>query len=119
MIEAKLLQSFMSDIEWLRELSKASAKASMSPSEAKSAPYDPFAEILAKAAKILEENQVQENAPLGAISPQLLLAGDVFNTWLNSGHNRSASLTAEDIDKLFPDLANLNSLLGSELSMES
>jgi len=119
MIEAKLLQSFMSDIEWLRKLSNSSATGSTSSSGAKSAPYDPFTEILAKTIGLLEENQLQDNAPLGTINPGFQLGMEMLNTWLNPGSNRSSSVTKDDIDKLFPDLANLNSMLESQINTES
>jgi len=139
MIDAKLLQSFMSDIEMLRSLSSSHANSSASSAGAKSAPYDPFTEILAKTLKALEAEQskgefsgseavnpglqvgdllsVWRNAGIdpSGINPGLQNIGaNMFNTWFNQGNNKSGSLTSDDIDKLFPELANLNSMFGSE-----
>jgi hypothetical protein len=114
MIDAKLLQSFMSDIEWLRTMSNSPAsKSSAASQKANSAEFDPFEEILAKAIGILESSQSQGNAPLSEANSALQLVGaDMFNTWLNPGSNGGGYVTTEDIDKLFPDLAALNSMLG-------
>jgi len=139
MIDAKLLQSFMSDIEMLRSLSSSSANSSASSAGAKSAPYDPFTEILAKTLKALEAEQLQgdisgseainpglkvgdllsvwRNAginPSGINSGLQNIGANVFNTWFNQGNNRSGSVTSDDINKLFPELSNLNSMLGSQ-----
>ncbi|MCL1894287.1 MAG: hypothetical protein FWG02_08660 [Holophagaceae bacterium] len=97
MIDDKLLQSFISDIEWMKV-------TSLSP-RANSAAQDPFAEVMAKAVKILEEDQSQGKLPLSA---------DLLNTWLNPGSSRGSSVTMDDLDRLFPELANLSSLLGSK-----
>jgi len=114
MIDDKLLQSFMADIEWLRSYSSSSANASASNLGAKSADYDPFAEVLARAMGAIEANQSQGNMPLSDIlnSGFQLVEADMFNTWLNPGNNTSKSVTKQDIDNLFPELANLNSTLG-------
>ncbi|MDR0499251.1 MAG: hypothetical protein LBH03_05920 [Holophagales bacterium] len=114
MIDAKLLQSFMSDIEWMRAVSSKSTNSSTPSLMADSAQCDPFAEILAKTIGVLEENQSQENMPLTGINTELqLIEANMLNTWLNSGNNKSNSVTKDDIEKLFPDLANLDSMLGS------
>jgi len=114
MIDDKLLQSFMADIEWLRTYSSSSAKASASPFGANSAVYDPFAEVLAKAMGAIEADLSQGNMPLSDIlnSGFQLVEAEMFNTWINPGNNTSKSVTAQDIDNLFPELANLNSMLG-------
>jgi len=119
MIDDKLLQSFMSDIEFLRTYSSSSAKSPASSVGAKSAEYDPFAELLAKAMGALEADQSQGNANQSSIfnSGLQLIEADKFNTWLNPGNNArnniGKSVTTDDIDRLFPELANLSSLLGS------
>jgi len=103
MIDSTLLQSFMSDIEMLRALSSSSNKGSGSSLMKDSVLCDPFSEILARAMNVIETDQSRENIPL----PNL------FDTWFNQGSYGSRALTSADIDKMFPELANLNSLLGS------
>jgi hypothetical protein len=117
MIDAKLLQSFMSDIEWMRATSNSSANASSSSKGAKSALFDPFEDILAKAMRVLQSEQSQEDMSLdGILSPGNQLNNmDLLNSWFSQGSSKNGSLTQSDIDSLFPDLANLNAMLGSNL----
>lgn len=104
MIDAKLLQSFMLDIEMLRALSSSSAKDSAPSLMADSDLYNPFSEILARTLALIEAEHSDETLPL----PNL------FDTWFNQGNSGSRAVTTADIDKLFPELANLNALLGSK-----
>jgi len=116
MIDAKLLQSFMSDIEWLRTFKSPSAKDSTPSTGASTAQYSPFEEMLAKTIASLESKQSQDSAtsPGGLSSTLQLMETDLLNGLLNPGSKRdnvSKSLTSEDIDKLFPELANLKTFL--------
>jgi hypothetical protein len=120
-IDAKLLQSFMSDIERMKSLSNSSANGQASGLGANSALSDPFAEILARTLGGSEAGQSQENLPLSEIIAGFqLVESEIFNTWVNPGNAKNASkgtaataLTTADIDSLFPDLANLNNTLGA------
>jgi len=114
MIDAMLLQSFMSDIEMLRSMSNSPASK-----KANSAEYDPFEEILARAMGILNPNQSQTNPlPSDPNAALQLIRTNMIDTWLNpeanggNGGNRPSYLTTEDIDALFPELAALNSIIG-------
>jgi hypothetical protein len=121
MIDAKLLQSFMSDIERMKSMSSSSANGQASSLEANSALSDPFAEILARTLGTSEVGQSQENVPLSEIIAGFQsVEAEIFNTWVNPENNKSSSnsnaakaLTTADIDSLFPDLANLNNVVGS------
>jgi hypothetical protein len=121
MIDAKLLQSFMSDIERMKTMSNSSANGQASGLGANSALSDPFAEILARTLGTSEAGQSQENLPLSEIIAGFqLVESEIFNTWVNPENNKSNSsnsnaakaLTTADIDSLFPDLANLNNVVG-------
>jgi hypothetical protein len=120
MIDAKLLQSFMSDIERMKTMANSSVNGQASGLGANSALSDPFAEILARTLGTSESSQSQENLPLSEIIAGFqLVESEIFNTWVNPGNNKSGSnsnaakaLTTADIDSLFPDLANLNNVVG-------
>jgi len=114
MIDAMLLQSFMSDIEMLRSMSN-----SPSAKKAKSAEYDPFEELLARAMGILDPAQSQTTPQVSDPNAALqLIRANMINTWLNpdgnggNGGNRPGYVTTEDLDALFPELAALNSIVG-------
>jgi len=110
MIDAKLLQSFMSDMERLRSNSSSSANNLALSAGAKSAPSEPFTEILAKTLDVLKENQAQGDVPVsGAINSRLqLIDTDMLNVWLNYGNNRNGSAIGENegIDTPFPESAS-------------
>ncbi|MDR2561170.1 MAG: hypothetical protein LBC63_05320 [Holophagales bacterium] len=114
MIDAMLLQSFMSDIEMLRNMSNAPAGK-----KANSAEYDPFGELLARAMGIQDPTQSQTNPSVSDPNAMLqLVRANMIETWLNpEGSNNGSKggggyLTTEDIDALFPELAALNTILG-------
>ena len=111
MIDAKLLQSFMSDIEMLRSMSNSPAAK-----KANSAENSPFEELLARAMGIIDPAQSQANQPLSDANAALqLLRANMIDTWLNpegNGGNKAGYVTTEDIDALFPELAALNSIVG-------
>jgi hypothetical protein len=115
MIDAMLLQSFMSDIEMLRSMSNAPAAK-----KANFAECDPFEEILARVMGIQDPAQSQTNPSVSDPNAMLqLVRANMIETWVNpGGSNNSGSkggggyLTTEDIDALFPELAALNTMLG-------
>jgi hypothetical protein len=109
MIEALVLQSFMSDIEMMRTFKSAPKNGSASLMGANAAPYDPFEEILARAISVLEKNQPLGNLPLAGSQANGI---DLFNSWLNPANRGSNSVTQADLDSLFPELASLSSRLG-------
>jgi hypothetical protein len=110
----------MSDIERMKSLSNSSANGQASGLGANSALSDPFAEILARTLGASESGQPQENLPLSEIIAGFqLIESEIFNTWVNPGNSNNASnsnaakaLTTADLDSLFPELANLNNVLG-------
>jgi len=115
MIDAMLLQSFMSDIEMLRSMSNAPAAK-----KANSAEYDPFGELLARAMGIQDPSKSQTNPSASDPNAVLqLVRANMIETWVNPGGSNNSSkgggggyLTTEDIDALFPELAALNTMLG-------
>jgi hypothetical protein len=116
MIDANQLQSFIADIEWMKNNSVQAAKAPAPAAGAKAAPYDPFEEVLARAIGMLQEKQAAGSQPQGeSLEAQLQLLGmGMMDAWLNPGATQSKAVSQADLDSLFPDLAKLGSSLGIE-----
>jgi hypothetical protein len=117
MIDAKLLNTFLSDIEWMKATSASSANSSASPLGANSTSYDPFEEVLARAMGDLGASQATGNmSPTELLNSLQLVRDSVLDTWLKPVKTENGTtgkaVTSQDIDNLFPELANLDKMLG-------